>query len=171
MGASCTWVVQEFSSMLQRQSRPYGAEIEYYKKRERVSILADLFRDAYDYSTTTTSTKELVEDQERKMIGQSALKALHALLRDHDSCSTEEDLVDLISSAESDTDDRWLDFFRKKADEMLDADIRASCKVFVEADTPEDLLAQLREYTANAADADEQEDKVPSHWPLIKTIR
>lgn len=177
LGQSCTWVVQEFTRTLPKQSKPFRAEIEYYEMKEREAVLSGLFKEAHAAVSverdTDSDIQELGEEHDnRSLAGHSAIQTLTALFKKHPECESEGATKAFLAQANSPADERnTIKTMQLWSETVLSRYTEDFASTIVEASTPQDLLQQLRQYTFNAMDEEEVEEEDPSPWPLIKKIK
>lgn len=139
-------------------------------------MIAFLLKEAYislpSPKDDDSEIQELDETNAQSSIsGLTAIRTILALFCDKPECSSEEAVVNFVREASSENDKNLTRKMLFWAWALLKRYVTAEDGLVsvIESATPEDLLQQLRRYTFDNND-DEDDEREASPWPLIKKI-
>lgn len=146
------------------QDAPFKAEIEFYNLTEIIGMLRGHYDHYHGYYVNRPAEAEGDELQQLEENANTAFDVFRAIFADHDELKDEELSKAFLSSCAFDTLSQWLST-------MMAALALTNNILDLDADSSDILREKLDPFTLAANNLEDEEDRSPSYWPLVRLVR
>ena len=167
-------MITEFRNSWPDQSAPFRAEIHFIDPSERRKILAEHFKDFFNVRIKPPSHDEedVSDDSEPCCI--TADDYFASLFADRAEFSKggyydQDKFMAYFSSAKAADDGQVLAELARWIDELLSRFVSEDSSARQEASTSKELVMKLQPFIA-AASADDPKLRIPSLWPIVRSV-
>lgn len=164
--------MNEFSSLLPNQARPFAAEVYFFTQQQRYDIIKALVADYYRASPKDHDSSDGPKDTDQATDDvttmQGVVTSFRALFSHRPEFCTVQKANEYLAQAECEDDEAIIEYLCDQSDRLMAEVLRGNC-VRYEADTPQSLLLAIESYQHTV---EEQEDElVTSPWPFASHIK